>query len=130
MDSIASQFWIGLKDVDVPALNLEIEVVKEFPDNIYKKAEELDCWAFISGRKDPTVVGFNLGRITLRVIKAFATVNGVGTIQEMLVHDGVRACRFYPVHAASRQAFSLRVLYGEFPHQMYDARALQDVIDQ
>ena len=130
MPAIETQFWTGLKQREAPHLSLDVEIVDKFPEDIYKNAEELECWAFVHGEEFPTVVGFTNVRVKVCAYRIYATVAELGGLKELLIHDGCRAFKMFPSRAASILSFSLNILHDEFPSRLFDNRALQSVIDE
>ncbi len=129
--SIAKQFW-NLKKEDDPVLDLEgfFEVVDKFPDNMYRHAGRLYCWAFIHGERRPTIVGFGPCHVKITVRKIYVITTEMGGIKEILTHDGARAYKLDPRHSASVAANMLRTLNNYYEYKIFDSRCLQYTVDK
>ena len=126
--SIESQFWFRLQTTEPNPWNLDLEVVEIFPDAIMSQAKELQCWALLASTKYPTVVGFDLVRVKMQVMKAWVIVNENLVVQQCIVRDLSEAFLLKPEQCASYLEFSFRILKQEFDHQMWDGHMLTEKV--
>jgi len=126
---IRGQFWnIKIPEFETPELN--IEFVKEFPQEIYEKAEEALAWAFKAGPKKLTLCGFPIkggGQFTETINKMYVTINRYGIFQEILAHNYSFAYILKIDLSAAHLSFLLHML--KYDGDMYfDPDNLKDYI--
>jgi len=109
---IASQFW-DIKEPDIEPPELNIEIVKEFPEKIYKRAEKVLAWAFKVGPKKLTLCGFPMesgGNFTHIIDKMYVTINELGMMEEILAHNYSYAYKLKLEFSATRLSYLLQIL--------------------
>jgi len=126
---IRGQFW-NIKEPEFETPELNIEIVKEMPEKIYKKADLALAWAFLAGPEKLTLRGFPLkggGEFTEIINKMYVTINRYGIFQEILAHNYSFAYILKLDMSAARLSFLLQIL--KYDGDMYfDPDNLKDYI--
>ena len=127
---IQSQFW-NLKEPEFPPFKLEIKVVKKLPSKIHKHAKGLICWGFMAEPKHATLQGFPYpepgGLIKATINQAYATINKIGVMQKLLVHNFNQAFKLDLDLSSARLSFLFDMLKYD-AHPFYDSDELIDLV--